>query len=134
MAGNPKCYPLFTNPVWALAEAPKPLVLRVNHQVENDSRARPESETKGCAGAIQWRILVDTSASLKELGEEDLDMVSGGWGPLHFGKRHFGNLPLGNNFGLINFAYVGQTNIAIQIGVAIGGSVIQLIDQSNAIS
>jgi|GEM_PF-3189647 hypothetical protein len=24
----------------------KPIVLRVNHQVENDSRARPESETK----------------------------------------------------------------------------------------
>ena len=44
------------------------------------------------------------------------------------------DLPLGNNFGLINFAYVGQTNIAIQIGVAIGGSVVQLIDQSNAIS
>jgi hypothetical protein len=75
-----------------------------------------------------------TSASHKELGEEDLDMVSGGWRPLHFGTPHFGNLPLGNNFGLINFAYVGQTNIAIQIGVAIGGSVIQLIDQSNAIS
>ena len=77
-----------------------------------------------------------TSASLKELREEDLDMVSAGWRPLkHFGTPHFGNLPLGNNFGLINFANViGQTNIAIQIGVAIGGSVIQLIDQSNAIS
>jgi hypothetical protein len=47
---------------------------------------------------------------------------------------HIGNLPLGSNFGLINFANVGQTNIAIQIGVAIGGSVVQLIDQSNAIS
>jgi|GEM_PF-2956952 hypothetical protein len=77
---------------------------------------------------------MDTSAPLEELGEEDLEMVSGGWGPLRFGKRHFGNLPLGNNIGLINFAYVNQTNIAIQIGVAIGGSVIQLIDQSNTIS
>ena len=47
---------------------------------------------------------------------------------------HIGNLPLGSNFGLINFANVGQTNIAIQIGVAIGGSVVQIIDQSNAIS
>ena len=96
-------------------ERPKPLVLRVNHQVENDSRDRPESETRGvCGCAIQWRILMHTSASL---------------------TPHFGNLPLGNNFGLINFANViGQTNIAIQIGVAIGGSVIQLIDQSNAIS
>jgi hypothetical protein len=36
---------------------------------------------------------------------------------------------------LINFANViSQTNIAIQIGVAIGGSVVQIIDQSNAIS
>jgi hypothetical protein len=77
-----------------------------------------------------------TSASLKELREEDLDMVSAGWRPLkHFGTPHFGNLPLGNNFGLINLANViSQTNIAIQIGVAIGGSVVQIIDQSNAIS
>jgi hypothetical protein len=66
---------------------------------------------------------MDTSTSLKELREEDLDIVSAGK-TLHFGNpHHIGRLHFGNN--------VVQTNIAIQIGVAIGGSVIQLINQSN---
>jgi hypothetical protein len=71
-----------------------------------------------------------TSASLTELREEDLDTVSAGknlhfghFGKLHFGKLHFGKLHFGNN--------VEQTNIAVAIAVAIGGSVVQLIDQSN---
>jgi hypothetical protein len=68
---------------------------------------------------------MDTSASLTELREEDLDAVSAGkhlhFG--HFGKLHFGKLHFGKN--------VDQINIAVQIGVAIGGSVLQLIDQSN---
>ena len=68
---------------------------------------------------------MDTSASPMELREEDLDTVSAGknlhFG--HFGKLHLGKLHFGND--------VGQTNIAMQIGVAIGGSVVQLIDQSN---
>jgi hypothetical protein len=68
---------------------------------------------------------MDTSASLEELREEDLDTVSAGktlhFG--HFGKLHFGKLHLGKD--------LVQTNIAVQIGVAIGGSVVQIIDQSN---
>jgi hypothetical protein len=60
---------------------------------------------------------MDTTASLKELREEDLDTVSGGK-TLHFGKLHFGK-------------NVVQTNIAMQVGLAIGGTVIQIIGQSN---
>jgi hypothetical protein len=71
---------------------------------------------------------MDTSASPMELREEDLDTVSAGknlhFG--HFGKLHFGKLHFGNN--------VAQTNIAVAIAVAIGGSVVQLIDQSNVSS
>jgi hypothetical protein len=69
---------------------------------------------------------MDPSASLKELREEDLDAVSAGCrffpfgylGRLRLGKPHFRN-------------NVVQTNIAVQIGVAIGGSVVQVINQSN---
>ena len=68
---------------------------------------------------------MDTSASLEELREEDLDMVSAGktlhFG--HFGKLHFGKLHFGKD--------LVQTNIAVQVGVAIGGSVVQIIGQSN---
>ena len=74
---------------------------------------------------------MDTSASPMELREEDLDTVSAGknlhFGHFgHFGKLHFGKLHFGNN--------VAQTNIAVAIAVAIGGSVVQLIDQSNVSS
>jgi hypothetical protein len=74
---------------------------------------------------------MDTSASPMELREEDLDTVSAGKNLhlghlLHFGKLHFGKLHFGNN--------VVQTNIAVAIAVAIGGSVVQLIDQSNVSS
>ena len=65
---------------------------------------------------------MDTSVSLKELREEDIDTVSAGKN-LHFGKLHFGNKPFGNN--------VVQTNTAVQIAVASGGSVVQIIGQSN---
>jgi len=68
---------------------------------------------------------MDTSASPLELQEEDLDAISAGknlhFG--HFGKGHFGKIHFGNS--------VDQTNIAIAIGVAIGGSVLQIIGQSN---
>jgi hypothetical protein len=68
---------------------------------------------------------MDTSASPMELQEEDLDTISAGKN-LHFG--HFGKL----HFGKIHFgSSVEQTNIAIAIGVAIGGSVLQTIGQSN---
>jgi hypothetical protein len=60
---------------------------------------------------------MDMTASPIELLEEDLDAVSAGKN-LHFGKLHFGN----------DF---GQTKIAIAVAVAIGGSVVQLIDQSD---
>jgi hypothetical protein len=68
--------------------------------------------------------------ALKELQGEELDMVSAGKHLLHF-KLHHGDLHLGNLHldGLIN-----QTNIAIQIAVAAGGSIIQVINQSNVIS
>lgn len=63
--------------------------------------------------------------ALTELREEDLDMVSAGknlhfgdFGKLHLGKLHFGKS-------------LNQINIAFQVGVAIGGSVVQLIDQTN---
>jgi hypothetical protein len=75
---------------------------------------------------------MDTSASLKELREEDLDAVSAGK-TLHFGKLHFGNL----HFGKLHFGKndVVQINTAVQIGLAIGGAggaaVAQFIDQSN---
>jgi hypothetical protein len=73
---------------------------------------------------------MDTSASPLELREEDLDTISAGknlhfghFGKGHFGKGHFGKIHFGNS--------VDQTNIAIAIGVAIGGSVLQMIGQSN---
>jgi hypothetical protein len=66
----------------------------------------------------QWTILMD-NASLAALREEELDMVSAGQA-LHFGKLQFGN-------------HVLQTNTAVQIGVAIGGSIVQVINQSNVV-
>ena len=68
---------------------------------------------------------MDTSASPLELQEADLDAISAGknlhFG--HFGKGHLAKIHFGNS--------VDQTNIAIAIGVAIGGSVLQMIGQSN---
>jgi hypothetical protein len=68
---------------------------------------------------------MDTSASLRELREEDLDTVSAGR-TLHFGKLHhlhLDKLHFGNN--------VVQTNVAVNIGLVIGGSLVQVIGQSN---
>jgi hypothetical protein len=75
------------------------------------------------------------SDSLTELQEEDLDAVSagcrcfsfGGLGRLrggHGGLRGFGGLHFGNN--------VVQTNIAVQIAIVFGGSVVQIINQANS--
>jgi hypothetical protein len=84
-----------------------------------------------------------TSTSLKEahplkgLREEDLDAVFGGrhrhYGTRHFGREHFGDQHFGNqHFGNQHFGEnIVQTNIAIEIAVALGGNVTQLIDQSN---
>jgi hypothetical protein len=68
------------------------------------------------------------------LQEEDLDTVSGGRN-LHFGKSHFGEPRRGKlHFGNLHFGEtIVQTNIAVEIGVAIGGNVIQLIEQSNVV-
>jgi hypothetical protein len=86
---------------------------------------------------------VETSVSLLELREEDLDAVSAGrhrhsrhfglldllnqlFGNLHLGSPHFGNPFSGENF--------VQTNTAVEIAVVIGGgSVTQVIDQSNVV-
>jgi hypothetical protein len=70
--------------------------------------------------------------SLNGLREEDLDAVFGGrhghrgtqqFGKGDFGNGHFGNQRFGDN--------IVQTNIAIEIAVALGGNVTQVIDQSN---
>jgi len=74
---------------------------------------------------------MDTSASLSELQEEDLDAVSGGHN-LHFGKSHIGG-PHHGKLHFCNMHPIVQINIAMQIGVAIGGNVIQLIEQSNVV-
>jgi hypothetical protein len=70
--------------------------------------------------------------SLKGLREEDLDAVFGGRhrhnGRRHFGREHFGDEYFGNQqFG----ENIAQTNIAIEIAVALGGNITQLIGQSN---
>jgi hypothetical protein len=79
---------------------------------------------------------MDPNTSLQELRAEDLDTVSAGT-TLHFGKLnlHLGKLNL--HFGKNS---VVQINIAMPIGVAIGGvgsgafaGVGQLIDQSNVL-
>jgi hypothetical protein len=70
--------------------------------------------------------------SLNGLREEDLDAVFGGrhrhrstkhFGKGDFGNGYFGNQPFGDN--------IVQTNIAIEIAIALGGNVTQVIDQSN---
>ena len=79
---------------------------------------------------------MDTSVSLRELREEDLDAVSAGghfgnlpllnllFRILHLGKPYFGNLHSGES--------VVQTNTAVEIAVVIGGgSVTQVINESN---
>ena len=101
----------------------------LNHWVKKDSRDRPESETRGNVrvqfdGEFSWI----RARRPWNCGKRILDTVSAGknlhFG--HFGKLHFGKLHFGNN--------VTQTNIAVAIAVAIGGSVVQLIDQSNVSS
>lgn len=86
---------------------------------------------------------METSVSLWELREEDLDAVSAGrhrhhqhfgildfleqlFGNLHLGQPHFGNLLSGESVVLTNTA----VNIAVVIG---GGSVVQVINQSNVL-
>jgi hypothetical protein len=83
---------------------------------------------------------VETSVSLLELREEDLDAVSAG---RHLHSRHFGLLDLLNQlFGNLHLGgphfgdpfsgvNIVQTNTAVEIAVVIGdGSVTQVIDQS----
>jgi hypothetical protein len=71
--------------------------------------------------------------SLMELRAEDLDTVSAGhFGKIHFHKEHFGlgaflNL-LAHELSELN---VGQSNIAVQIAVDFGGSIMQTINQTN---
>lgn len=83
---------------------------------------------------------METSVSLLELREEDLDAVSAGrhrhfglFGLLDLLNQLFGNLHLGSpNFGNpFSGVDIVQTNTAVEIAVVIGGgSVTQVIDQS----
>jgi hypothetical protein len=82
---------------------------------------------------------METAVSLRELREEELDAVSAGFGlfgilnllnllfaNLHPGRPYFGNLFSGEN--------VVESNTAVQIAVVIGGgSVVQVINQSNVV-
>jgi hypothetical protein len=74
------------------------------------------------------------SVPLTELREEDLDTVSArkwsdfsnlSFGGLHFGRSNLGKLYFSEN--------VVQTNIAVEVAVALGGNVTQIIDQSNIV-
>jgi hypothetical protein len=89
---------------------------------------------------------VETNVSLLELREEDLDAVSAGghrhsplfglFGLLELLNQLFGNLHSGsNNFGTPFFGEnIVQTNSAVEIAVVIGGgSITQVIDQSNVV-
>ena len=86
---------------------------------------------------------METSVSLLELREEDLDAVSAGqhrhfglFGLLDLLNQLFGNLHSGsNNFGTPFFGEnIVQTNSAVEIAVVIGGgSITQVIDQSNVV-
>ncbi len=86
---------------------------------------------------------MDTHGALEELREADLDLVSAGshrylgdqqLGGLFGGllrNVHFGNLAGGGFFGV----NVTQTNTAIEIAIVIGGgSVVQVINQSNVVA
>jgi hypothetical protein len=86
---------------------------------------------------------MDTIGALEELRETDLDLVSAGshryLGDPQFGGLlggllrglHFGNLTVGGLFGV----NVTQTNTAVEIAVVIGGgSVVQVINQSNVVA
>jgi hypothetical protein len=86
---------------------------------------------------------MDTIGALEELRETDLDLVSAGshryLGDPQFGGLlgglfrglHFGNLTVGGFFGV----NVTQTNTAVEIAVVIGGgSVVQVINQSNVVA
>ena len=86
---------------------------------------------------------MDTIGALEELQETDLDLVSAGFhryvGEPQFGGLlggllrgvHFGNPTGGGLFGV----NVMQTNTAIEIAIVIGGgSVVQIINQSNVVA
>jgi hypothetical protein len=90
---------------------------------------------------------METEVSLRELREEDLDAVSGGFngfgsllnlierliGQLHFGGSPFGGQHFGRPFSGVGVNVV-QTNTAVEIAVVIGGgSVEQVINQSNVV-
>jgi len=87
---------------------------------------------------------METGASLRELREEELDAISAGigiFGILNFIERLFGHRNFGNpQFGRPQFGslfsgeHVVQTNSAVEIaGVIGGGSVVQVINQSNVV-
>jgi len=74
---------------------------------------------------------MDTSTSLKALGEEQLDVVAAGSVVL-FSGLPFGNLQSANN-------NIVQVNTVVQFGFAFGGdgafaTVAQLANQSNILS
>jgi hypothetical protein len=90
---------------------------------------------------------METEVSLRELREEDLDAVSGGFngfgsllklierliGQLHFGNSPFGGQQFGRPSSGVGVNVV-QTNTAVEIAVVIGGgSVEQVINQSNVV-
>lgn len=84
---------------------------------------------------------VDTIGALEELRENDLDMVSAGH-HRHLGEPEFGGLLGGLLHGLLGSLHLGglfgvnvtQTNTAVEIAVVIGGgSVVQVINQSNVV-
>jgi hypothetical protein len=83
--------------------------------------------------------LIKELRPLKGIREEDLDAVFGGGhrhcGAQHFGNEHSGHQRFGNQqFGNQQFGEnIVQTNIAIEIAIALGGNVTQLIDQSNVV-
>ena len=86
---------------------------------------------------------METSISLWELREEDLDAVSAGmhrhqhhFGMLDFLERLFGYLDLGqpNSGNLLSGGNVLLTNTGVNIAVVIGGgSVVQVINQYNVV-
>jgi hypothetical protein len=70
----------------------------------------------------------------RNCGKRIFDTVSAGK-TLDFGKLNFGGLDFGRpDRGKLGFSEnVVQTNIAVEVAVAIGGMVAQVIDQSNVV-
>jgi hypothetical protein len=71
-------------------------------------------------------------SEMRELIDSELDAVCGAH---HHHHHHHGHGGLGGQGGLFGFANFGniiiEPNIAVQIGLAVGGSVTQLLGQLN---